>query len=115
MTQRAPALPDDCACLCVGDAANCFDPASSQGIVKALRSGLFAGYALYDHLVKGDKTAFLRHRDHVNAEYVAYKSQHRLHYGAQTRWPDRPFWRRRTGSILDLARQNTDHPQQAPA
>lgn len=115
MTQRAPAAAGSCAYLCVGDAASCFDPASSQGIVKALRSGLFAGYALYDCLIKGDKTAFDRHRDHVNAEYVAYKSQHRLHYDAQTRWSDSPFWSRRTGNALDHAEPTTDHRQDEPA
>lgn len=98
MTQRVPVLADAQVFLSVGDAGSCFDPASSQGIAKALRSGLFAGYALYDCLVKGDGQAMRRHRAHGAAEFTSYQSQHRLHYGVETRWLDRPFWRRRTSN-----------------
>ena len=40
--------------LCVGDAASSFDPVSGQGILKALRSGVFASYAVADWLRQGD-------------------------------------------------------------
>ena len=41
-------LPDTI--LSVGDAAACFDPIASSGIVKALRAGIFASYAITDYL-----------------------------------------------------------------
>jgi flavin-dependent dehydrogenase len=41
--------------LAVGDCASRFDPLSSQGIVKALRSGIFASYAIGDFLTKNDR------------------------------------------------------------
>jgi flavin-dependent dehydrogenase len=44
----APVAGDDW--LTVGDAAAGFDPLSSQGIAKALRSGIFASYAIGDLL-----------------------------------------------------------------
>lgn len=99
MTQRLTVSDETSMFLSVGDAGSCFDPASSQGIVKALRSGLFAGYALYDCLVKGDSQALRRHRAYGAAEFAAYQSQHRIHYSAETRWPDRPFWHRRNGDM----------------
>ena len=40
--------------LCVGDAASCFDPVSGQGIFKALRSGVFASYAVGDFRLRAD-------------------------------------------------------------
>ena len=43
--------------LCVGDAAMCYDPVSGQGIIKALRSGIFAAYAIGDLLGNGDVRA----------------------------------------------------------
>ena len=49
---RDTALP----LLCVGDAASCFDPVSGQGIFKALRSGIFASYAIGDFLCRDDDT-----------------------------------------------------------
>lgn len=33
---------------------SCFDPLSSQGILKALRSGIFASYAIVDRLLHAD-------------------------------------------------------------
>ena len=48
--------------LCVGDAASCFDPVSGQGIFKALRSGIFASYAIGDFLLRADDTGLRRYR-----------------------------------------------------
>jgi flavin-dependent dehydrogenase len=41
--------------LAVGDCASRFDPLSSQGIVKAMRSGIFASYAIGDFLTGNDE------------------------------------------------------------
>ena len=94
MLARQPALP----LLCVGDAASCFDPVSGQGIVKALRSGIFASYAVADLLVP-------RRRERRRALSLVRDvgvlpptgTTLRDYYALEQRWPDRPFWQRRCG------------------
>src|ERR1700730_9916894 len=46
--------------LCVGDAGLRYDPVSGQGILKALRSGIFASYAMADWLRNGDPRGLAR-------------------------------------------------------
>jgi flavin-dependent dehydrogenase len=86
--------------LAVGDAASSFDPLSSAGIVKALRSGLFASYAIADLLVGGggDGRGLDRHRQYVRAEYDGYARVRARQYAAEHRWPRSEFWRRRRAS-----------------
>ncbi|PPC90352.1 MAG: hypothetical protein CTY34_08090 [Methylobacter sp.] len=82
--------------LAVGDAASSFDPLSSQGIIKALRSGIFASYALADYLVKGDGGQGLtRYAALIHREFNAYLNTLRNYYLLEQRWPDSPFWQRR--------------------
>jgi 2-polyprenyl-6-methoxyphenol hydroxylase-like FAD-dependent oxidoreductase len=59
--------------LCVGDAAMCYDPVSGQGIIKALRSGIFAAYAIGDFLSNGDVRGLSRYCLMLNREFVAYQ------------------------------------------
>jgi len=81
--------------LAVGDAASCFDPISSQGIVKALRSGIFAAYAVADWLCRGDDRGLARYRALIPREFAAYRRTLQHYYAMEQRWSDRPFWRRR--------------------
>jgi flavin-dependent dehydrogenase len=81
--------------LCVGDAASCFDPVSGQGIVKALRSGIFASYAIADLLCRGDGDGVMRYRRFVADEFAGYLHTLCAYYSLETRWPDSPFWQRR--------------------
>jgi flavin-dependent dehydrogenase len=81
--------------LAVGDAASCFDPISSQGIVKALRSGIFAAYAVADRLCRGDDRGLARYRALIPREFAAYRRALRHYYAVERRWSGRPFWRRR--------------------
>lgn len=85
--------------LCVGDAASCFDPVSGQGIVKALRSGIFASYAIGDLLRGGDERGLNRYGALSRRIFEAYRSTLRDFYALETRWADRPFWRRRHGAL----------------
>ncbi len=89
--QRNEALP----LVCVGDAASCYDPISGQGIAKALRSGIFAAYAVADALRHGDGRGLARHHALTEQEFDAYRATLRDYYALESRWPDRPFWRRR--------------------
>jgi flavin-dependent dehydrogenase len=81
--------------LAVGDAASAHDPLSSQGIAKALRAGIFAAYALADHLLRGDATALPRYRAFVENEIRAYLEARARTYAEERRFPAHDFWRRR--------------------
>jgi flavin-dependent dehydrogenase len=81
--------------LAVGDAACTFDPLSSQGVAKALRSGVFAAYAAGDLLAKGDGAGMARYRRFVADEFAGYLRTRAAYYAAEARWPRHAFWRRR--------------------
>ena len=84
--------------ICVGDAASSFDPVSGQGIVKALRSGVFASYAIADNLERGDSDGLRRYGAFVRSEFAAYRTTLDDYYAQEQRWPDSVFWQRRHGS-----------------
>lgn len=86
--------------LCVGDAGFCFDPISGEGIVKALRSGIFASYAIADWLRCRDARGLSRYRLMLQREFATYCGSLREHYAREQRWPDNLFWRRRNGHRL---------------
>jgi flavin-dependent dehydrogenase len=81
--------------LCAGDAASAFDPISGHGVVKAMRSGVFAAYAASDCLVRGDCVSLDRYDSWVAREAAVYATTLGEHYGSVSRWADRPFWQRR--------------------
>lgn len=83
--------------LCVGDASLRYDPVSGQGIVKALRSGIFAAYAIADWLHHGDARGLARYRLMVRGEFAAYWDTLCDYYAQERRWVDQPFWQRRNG------------------
>ena len=81
--------------IAVGDAASTFDPLSSQGMLKALRSGIYAAYAAGDLLASGDHAGMHRYRAFVEREFAAYLRTRARYYADERRWPEREFWRRR--------------------
>jgi flavin-dependent dehydrogenase len=81
--------------IAVGDAASSFDPLSSQGITKALRSGIFAAYAAGDLLARGDDAGIRRYERFVAQEFAAFESTRTRYYAEERRWPASEFWRRR--------------------
>ncbi len=81
--------------LAVGDAASSFDPLSSQGILKGLRSGIFASYAIGDLLTKGDERGLTRYERYVREELESYSRVRARYYAEERRWPESPFWQRR--------------------
>ncbi len=81
--------------LAVGDAASRFDPLSSQGIMKALRSGIFASYAIGDWLMRNDDAGLHRYRHYVAEEFKSYSEVRAKYYQQEQRWPTSEFWRRR--------------------
>lgn len=81
--------------LAVGDAASAYDPLSSQGITKALRFGIFAGYAIGDWLVQGDKSGLTKYASLVQREFQRYRQAHCQYCREEQRWPQDPFWQKR--------------------
>ena len=87
--------------LAVGDAASRFDPLSSQGILKALRAGIFASYAIGDLLERDNHTGLKRYGRYVAEEFKSYSQVRKKYYQEEQRWPASEFWRRRQENIDD--------------
>ncbi len=80
----------------VGDAALGMDPLSAQGILNALFTGL-AGAEAADRMLSGAPDAVTGYWTVMAGVQDAYRRHHADWYGAEQRWPDAPFWRRRQG------------------
>lgn len=83
--------------LAVGDAAQAYDPLSSQGLDRALTSGGLAGHALTYALANSrDPRPYLaRYHQNLRQHWAQYLNQHRSYYAMEARWADHPFWARR--------------------
>lgn len=88
--------------LAVGDAASRFDPLSSQGITKALRSGVFASYAIADRLLRNDASGLTRYTRFIRDEFESYLEMRAKVYAEEGRWPESAFWRRRRETMSPL-------------
>lgn len=80
--------------LAVGDAASTIDPLSSQGIQRALWSGLGAAKAIAGHL-GGSARALSDYADRVGRSFESYLKARRQFYLMEGRWPGSTFWVRR--------------------
>jgi flavin-dependent dehydrogenase len=78
--------------IAAGDAASRFDPLSSQGITKALRSGVFASYAIGDWLLAGETRGLRRYDRFIRSEFDGYLRTRAQVYGHEQRWPQSEFW-----------------------
>lgn len=94
--------------MAVGDAAQAYDPLSSQGIDKALKTASHAGYMIHYALTDCEQGAatldknnpFIhRYEDKQCELWDTYVSQRDYYYGTQSRWSDQPFWRRRHPTV----------------
>ncbi len=80
--------------LAVGDAAMSFDPLSSQGIYKAMESGISAAKSIHKKFI--DKTSTLEsYSRSADKAFEQYMSLRRLYYLKEQRWFKSPFWKRR--------------------
>jgi flavin-dependent dehydrogenase len=80
--------------LAAGDAAMAFDPLSSQGITKALRSGKLASFVAADYLLSKVDT-HQRYNEIGEQEYADYQRAKHAYYSEEQHWPTAPFWARR--------------------
>ncbi|MGY4395275.1 flavin-dependent dehydrogenase [Sphingomonas sp. UYAg733] len=87
--------------IAAGDTLFAADPLSSRGIVHALRSGILAAYAASDMVHGGDvqgrqdeiRRRYAMIRAHGFEDYTRALADH---YANGSRWPDAPFWQRRS-------------------
>ncbi|MFB2980898.1 NAD(P)/FAD-dependent oxidoreductase [Microseira sp. BLCC-F43] len=77
-----------------GDAAQTYDPLSSQGSYQALLSGCRAGVCLIDYH-NGDSLALENYARHRRNEFIQYLRKLCKQYRLELRWPDSVFWSRR--------------------
>jgi flavin-dependent dehydrogenase len=80
--------------LAAGDAALSFDPLSSQGLLNAIFTGRAAARAAANHLA-GASDALSDYAAILAEIHADYRRQLSFWYGAEARWPDSLFWRRR--------------------
>jgi flavin-dependent dehydrogenase len=80
--------------VATGDAAVSWDPLSSAGILKALRTGRLAGYVALDHWL-GRPGGTERYARLLRREHEAYQAARAWFYGLEGRWSEAPFWARR--------------------
>ena len=89
--------------LAVGDAAAAFDPLSSQGIYKALESGLLSAHAIQRYLA-GNSAALHDYALAIERGFSHYMRVREHYYSHEQRWPNSTFWtRRRHGDDSDHA------------
>ncbi len=81
--------------IATGDAALAFDPLAAQGLFNALYTGLAAAEAVDRHL-RGDTAALASYAEEIARIRGAYETHLLAWYGLESRWPDSPFWSRRT-------------------
>jgi flavin-dependent dehydrogenase len=80
--------------MAIGDAAACWDPVTSQGIIKAMANGLTAAKAY------GEPDAFAamgQYEREVKVLYQRYLALHAQTYQMEQRWPHAAFWQRQHG------------------
>lgn len=84
--------------LAVGDAAICFDPLSSQGILTALYTGMEAGHKL-NNVLSGASDALIDYGSRLKTIYNNYRLNQLSYYRMEARWVKHTFWRRRQSNV----------------
>jgi 2-polyprenyl-6-methoxyphenol hydroxylase-like FAD-dependent oxidoreductase len=92
---RVAALPADEPWTAAGDAAASFDPIAGLGIGHAIQSGIHSA-RVAEAALKGDRTLALDYRQSVLKHFETYLHNRQRFYAAEKRWPDAPFWQRRS-------------------
>lgn len=80
--------------VAVGDAAMAFDPLASQGVYRALSSGLQAAAAI-ERQWGGEAGALKAYERQAVSDFDRYLVQRQHFYRLEGRWPTQEFWRRR--------------------
>jgi len=95
--------------VAAGDAAFTYDPLSSQGIHKAMASGLAAAEAIAAS-ISGAPESMFEYARKADEAFVRYWRIHENHYRREVRWPNSPFWCRRHKSHYGPAKDSVYPP-----
>ena len=81
--------------ISTGDTTYTYDPLSSSGILKALRTGIFSGYVALDFF-KGEEQAGLeKYNRFIQSDFESYLATRKKYYSDEKRWSTAEFWLRR--------------------
>ena len=83
--------------LAVGDAAMAQDPLSSQGVYRALESGIEAAEVIGAGAA-GKEAAIERYERRLRRTFDSYLRTRTRFYRSETRWPQSAFWTRRSAA-----------------
>jgi flavin-dependent dehydrogenase len=91
--------------LLVGDAGLFIDPLSSEGVHKAMASAI-TGAAVVNTILQrptmaGHAIGF--YAEGQEATYTAHYSESARYYREESRWPDQPFWQRRSQTQFQVS------------
>src|SRR5262249_55090563 len=78
-----------------GAAALTLESLSSQGVLKALRTGKISSFVALDGLEGRAASSLARYEQLREAEHRQYLETRAWFYGQERRWPESPFWARR--------------------
>lgn len=78
--------------MAIGDAATCFDPITSQGIIKSVTQGIRAAEIITHHATEIE-SALLHFETEVKAQYKQYQESRDYFYQLEQRWPKSKFWK----------------------
>jgi flavin-dependent dehydrogenase len=84
--------------LAVGDAALACDPFAAQGLFDALYFGLAAADSS-DRYLSGELEALADYAREVERVRNIYLARRRAWYESERRWPQNPFWARRSALL----------------
>ncbi len=85
--------------LAVGDAAMSFDPLSSMGITKGLKSGIGVSEIIRKYF-DGDTTILKTYNHDIQQQFRDYLQERTAYYQIEQRWPTSLFWERRHHSLF---------------
>lgn len=77
--------------LKVGDAAQSFDPLSSAGIIKGIKTGQLAADSIYTYL-NNNKFALNNYKTTLQKQFKEYLNNRAIYYNKEQRWTYAPFW-----------------------
>jgi hypothetical protein len=85
----------------VGDACTAHDPLCGWGVYRPLQNGILSAEAIRKFLVDLDHSFLESYRVHCQEQFAECLAGLKDHYALERRWPDSPFWARRTGVTTD--------------
>lgn len=96
---RIASLPDKENWTAAGDAVACFDPISSMGIGHAINSGIQSA-RVAEAFFNGNYQTAEVYRKFLFKHFENYLGMRNSFYSIEKRWPDAPFWKRRSKFLV---------------